>query len=169
MILVFGNNKHWISKTIRVRTGSIWSHVGIVYEVDGQYFVVEACGGVGVHSIPLEVFQKRYKQVTFREVAGDVNLALEHIGAPFDIKGIKGILWRNWKHCPDSWFCSELVAWAIPHIPNEFAHYYTPAGIFRLSFQLDLERYMFYVRYIEERNGNTVEFIRKPNPFALEQ
>ena len=166
-VVVFGNNSHWISKTIRVRTGSIWSHVGILdNDTSDGLHVIEACGGVGVHRIPLEVFQKRYKQITFRHVDADIDLIRDKIGAPFDVKGIKGILWRNWKHCPDSWFCSELVAWAIPHIPYEFAHYYTPAGIFRLSFQMDIETYMYYVDYIQERNGYPVEYIRKHDPYA---
>lgn len=168
MILVFGNNSHWISKTIRVRTGSIWSHCGILDDRDPENLrVIEAMGGNGVHSIPLEEFQLRYRQITFRFVAGSIEKAESLVGQPFDLHGLRGIFFRTFTHAPDAWFCSELVAYAMSHVPDEFANFYTPGAIFRLSFPLLMRDYKDLVDYIEKRNGNKVNFKRR-DPFALD-
>lgn len=134
MVLVFGSNHHWISLTIQWRTGSEWSHVGIL-DLDTM-MVIEAKGGTGVTETPLKEFVTRYKRTTFRAVEGSYAQARSHLGKPFDLQGLKGSFWRTFKHCPDSWFCSELVADAMPHIPQEFSHYFTPGTIYRLSFEL---------------------------------
>ena len=45
MIIVFGCNRSWISRMIRWRTGSKWSHVAIL-DTDDVH-VIEAKGGFG--------------------------------------------------------------------------------------------------------------------------
>lgn len=131
MIIVFGCNRSWISRVIRWRTGSKWSHVGIL-ENDEEN-VIEAKGGYGVLKTPLVDFTQRYHTIEYRQIDGDIERARRLIGKPFDNEGIKGVFFRSFKHCPDSWFCSELVAYCAPFIPDEYCQYQTPETLFRLS------------------------------------
>ena len=131
MIIVFGCNRSWISRLIRWRTGSQWSHVAILD--DDEAHVIEAKGGYGVLRTGLSDFSSRYVSIEYREIEGDINRAKTLIGKPFDNEGIKGVLFRSFRHCPDSWFCSELVAFSTSFIPDEFCQYQTPETLYRLS------------------------------------
>lgn len=133
MIIVFGCNRSWISRMIRWRTGSKWSHVAIL-DTDDVH-VIEAKGGFGVLRSDLREFEARYREIEYREIDGDIERAIQLIGKPFDNEGIKGVFFRSFKHCPDSWFCSELVAHSTSFIPDEFAQYQTPETLYRLSRQ----------------------------------
>ncbi|TPV62058.1 hypothetical protein FJ444_01970 [Aestuariibacter sp. GS-14] len=133
MIIVFGCNRSWISRMIRWRTGSKWSHVAILDTDDAH--VIEAKGGFGVLRSHLSEFEARYREIEYREIDGDIGRAVQLIGKPFDNVGIKGVFFRSFKHCPDSWFCSELVAYSTSFIPDEFAQYQTPETLYRLSRQ----------------------------------
>lgn len=118
---------------IRWRTGSKWSHVAILDTDDAH--VIEAKGGYGVLRSHLSEFEARYREIEYREIDGDIGRAVQLIGKPFDNVGIKGVFFRSFKHCPDSWFCSELVAYSTSFIPDEFAQYQTPETLYRLSRQ----------------------------------
>ncbi|WP_181405028.1 hypothetical protein [Aestuariibacter sp. GS-14] len=118
---------------IRWRTGSKWSHVAILDTDDAH--VIEAKGGFGVLRSHLSEFEARYREIEYREIDGDIGRAVQLIGKPFDNVGIKGVFFRSFKHCPDSWFCSELVAYSTSFIPDEFAQYQTPETLYRLSRQ----------------------------------
>lgn len=134
MILIFGRNQSWISRIIRWWTASEWSHVAIID--DDDMHVIEAKGPDGVVRTPMLHFLSRYDHTEVRYLPGDINKAKAHLGKPFDHQGIKGILKRTFTHCPESWFCSELVAHAATHIPDESAHYITPESLYRLSMHL---------------------------------
>lgn len=134
MIVVFATNSSWISRIIRIRTGSRWSHVAILDNDDRH--VIEARGGHGVEVNSLLQFLGRYNDIEYRHIPGDIDKAKQHIGKPFDERGIRGILFRTFEHCPDSWFCSELVAHAAHAIPDEFAQHYTPQMLYTLSTKL---------------------------------
>ncbi len=65
MIIVFGCNRSWISRMIRWRTGSKWSHVAIL-DTDDVH-VIEAKGGFGVLRSDLREFEARYREIEYRE------------------------------------------------------------------------------------------------------
>lgn len=131
MIVIFGRNKSWISRIIRVWTASQWSHIGIL-DNDNQH-VIEAKGPVGVVITPLDEFLQRYDVTERRYLPGDANKAKRHLGAPFDHEGIRGIWMRKFTHSPNAWFCSELVAHASAIVPDQYAHYQTPESLYRLT------------------------------------
>lgn len=135
MILVFGRNSSLISRIIRLRTGSKWSHVAIL-DTDGNH-VIEARGNHGVERNTMSHFLTRYRVVDFRYMPGDMDKARSYIGRPYDEKGIIGILFRTYDHCELGIHCSELTALASSTIPDEFAHTLTPDLIYRLSWSLD--------------------------------
>lgn len=134
MIVIFGANNSWISRIIRLVTGSKWSHVAILDNDDCH--VIEARGGYGVQRNNVLDFLGRYELVEYRFLPGDIEKARKLIGKPFDNKGVKGILFRNFEHCPDSWFCSELVAHAANFVPDFFAHKHTPESLYNLTTRL---------------------------------
>lgn len=134
MILIFGRNNSWISRIIRLWTASDWSHVAIMDNDDMH--VIEAKGPEGVVRTHIFEFLARYEHVEYKYLQGDIERARAHLGKPFDMQGIRGILKRSFTHCPDSWFCSELVAHAATHIPDESAHHITPEQLYRLSTNL---------------------------------
>jgi hypothetical protein len=134
MIVIFARNDSWISRLIRLMTRSHWSHVAILDRDD--LHVIEARGGHGVEINHLLCFQSRYKTIEYRYIPGEPDKAKQHIGKPFDNDGIKGILFRSFKHCPNSWFCSELVAHAAHAIPDANAHKHTPESLYNISTKL---------------------------------
>lgn len=134
MIVIFASNRSLISRIIQFRTGSKWSHIAIL-DNDDQH-VIEARGGHGVERNHILHFLARYNDIEYRYIPGDIDKAKQHIGKPFDERGIRGILFRTFNHCPDSWFCSELVAHAATHIPDEHAQHFTPELLYRLSTRL---------------------------------
>lgn len=67
-----------------------------------------------------------------------IKAARSQVGKPYDLTGILGIgLHRDWQET-DSWFCSELVAWAFaqggtPLFRPEAMHRITPQHLWMLS------------------------------------
>ncbi len=92
-----------------------WTHVGIVAYYDpglGDWVVVEAMPGIGVHLVTLTEFLQRYDTVavlrvnTSQEVRdAAVAFALQQLGKPYDYA------WFTKEVYGDSYYCSEL-AWA---------------------------------------------------------
>ncbi|MDD2105723.1 hypothetical protein CMV24_15000 [Pseudomonas plecoglossicida] len=111
--LLFTTTRMPLSALIRAATWSRWSHVALV---DGPN-VIEAVALGGVRQISknhamsqatdycLVDLPARYPQAI-------IDAARTQLGKPYDWTGIVGLgLHRNWQE-EDSWFCSELVAWA---------------------------------------------------------
>ena len=92
-----------------------WTHVGIVayYDADaGDWVIVEAMPGDGVHLVTLREFMRRYDTVAVLRVAttqeirdAAVAFALQQLGKPYDYA------WFTKEVYGDSYYCSEL-AWA---------------------------------------------------------
>lgn len=133
MIVIFGRNKHWISRTIQLITRFKFSHVGIL---DGGY-VIEAKGPIGVVKTPLFDFLERYDETEFRKIDGDIRRARKLIGKPFDKSGILAFILPWKKQNPEEWFCSEVLALASHAIADEFAHNVAPKHVYWISRPLD--------------------------------
>lgn len=111
--VIYGRNNLPFSWLIRAFTWSRWSHCGLITE-DGKSVIESVCGK-GVVVTPLREFKRRYSkwQIAYVPVQSKRTtyaLARAEIGKPYDIKAVFAIaLRRDWE-CPDSWFCSELLA-----------------------------------------------------------
>ena len=98
---------------IRAVTWSRWSHVALV---DGDD-VIEAIWPA-VRVAPLaEVIAKHSAHVIVElpcpSPAEVIKAARSQVGKPYDLTALFGLLMhRDWQE-KDSWFCSELVAWAF--------------------------------------------------------
>lgn len=114
-VSVIFNRKHTIgSLFLRGYLWSKWSHCAII---DGDQ-VIEAATKNGVVSRPLVDLlseSSAYEIVDF-ECANPqavIDAARTQIGRPYDYFGILGIGFRRRWQDDDSWFCSELIAWAF--------------------------------------------------------
>ena len=112
--LVF-TRKHTIgSLLLRAFLWSGCSHVAIV---DGED-VIEAAAGAGVCRRPLadmlaESSWYELVDVPVSSARAVTTAAASQVGKPYDWLGVLGIgVRRRWQDA-DSWFCSELVAWAF--------------------------------------------------------
>jgi len=113
--LIFCTNpSNPLSWAIRAGSWSRWSHVAVV---DGET-VIEAIALHGVVRTPLALRQAQDSRWSMSSLPcanppAVVAAAASQIGKPYDYTGVLGIgLHRNWQE-DDSWFCSELVAWAF--------------------------------------------------------
>jgi uncharacterized protein YycO len=106
-----GNPLSW---AIRACSWSRWSHVGLI---DGDS-VVEAVALKGVVRTPLAQRQAEdprwaISHLPCRDPSVVIAEAVLQIGKPYDYTAVLGLgLHRVWKD-DDSWFCSELVAYAF--------------------------------------------------------
>ena len=113
MILVFTRSRSLGSALIRVATWSQWSHVAIL---STPRAVIDATLRHGVAERPLSALldESTESRMVALPAPGDaaVTAARSQIGKPYDTTAITGLaLRRDWQEA-DSWFCSELVAWA---------------------------------------------------------
>lgn len=115
--LIFSNSKKPLSPIIRAVTWSDYSHVGIISPSGG--FVLESTLSLGgVKLATLEEFKARASEWEIVEFQVNDDQAIwaaacTQIGKKYDWTALVGIpLHRDWSE-PDSWFCSELVAWAF--------------------------------------------------------
>lgn len=112
--VLFSTTSNPFSWLIRMMTWSRWSHVSIV---DGDTIIqAHALHGV-VRSSLAEAIDtaKRVELVRLpaRDPAAVIAAAASQIGKPYDWTALLAfILRRDWQE-DDSWFCSELVAWAF--------------------------------------------------------
>lgn len=103
-----------MSLAIRACTWSHWSHVGLI---DGDT-VIEAVALKGVVRTPLKQRQEEDPRWVVSELpcvspSAVIAAAASQIGKPYDYTAVIGLgLHRVWKSA-DSWFCSELAAWAF--------------------------------------------------------
>lgn len=107
-----------------------FSHVDIVMP-DGSLLGARLDGGVRIRSANYQTFHKRAVAVLDRgQSVSDafIAAAVSQIGKPYDKTAIIGFAaGRDWRE-DDSWFCSELAAWALEQA-NTFPHaFYAPAS-----------------------------------------
>ncbi len=137
--LLFSTTRSPFSWLIRAVTWSRWSHVSVV---DGDT-IIEAHALHGVIRTPLaEAIAKASECELVRLPAGDpaavIAAAVSQIGKPYDWTAlIAWLLRRDWQE-DDSWFCSELVAWAFgkggsPLFRPGILHRVTPEHIAMLA------------------------------------
>lgn len=114
-VSVIFNRKHTIgSLFLRGYLWSKWSHCAII---DGDQ-VIEAATKNGVVTRPLSDLlseSSAYEIVDFEcsNPQAVIEAARTQIGRPYDYFGILGIGFRRRWQDVDSWFCSELIAWAF--------------------------------------------------------
>lgn len=112
--ILFSTTSNPFSWLIRALTWSRWSHVSIV---DGDS-IIQAHALHGVIRTPLAEAIETAKRVELvrlpaRDPAAVISAAASQIGKPYDWTALAAwLLRRDWQE-PDSWFCSELVAWAF--------------------------------------------------------
>lgn len=138
MRVLFCRSKLPGSVLIRAVTWSDWSHVAII---DGEE-AIEATWPK-VRAVPLaEVIATHSSHIMVdlpcRDPAAVIAAARSQIGKPYDLTALFGLaLRRDWQE-PDSWFCSELVAWSFdkggsPLFRPDALHRITPQHIWMLA------------------------------------
>jgi hypothetical protein len=134
MNVIFARNKKPISLLIRLVTWSRWSHCGIIV---GDK-VLEAVGGKGVVLTTLDKFKERYTEFdvcrmpTERGEFAAIDSAMMELGKAYDLSALFGIMFRTGWECPDSWFCSELIAHASGMFRADRVSRVTPEMIWSL-------------------------------------
>ncbi len=146
---------------IRALTRSRYSHVGLVYKLEGRVFCIEATG-IGVHLILMRELVRRYHggidyfrmiDVTAEQRAGAIGFAFDQMGKRYDRWGLVRFLWflaSGRKHRSRErsyWYCSEIVAEAYraagaPFIEGRVG-YVSPADIAaspRVDFEFRVKR-----------------------------
>ncbi len=112
-----------VSAMIRAMTGSVYSHVGLVYPIEDRRYCLEAVGK-GVSLGLMSEVSKRYAGgIDYFEIdAADAVrhkatlFALEQLGKSFDFLGLLrfflflGLRIRARARIDRRWFCAELVA-----------------------------------------------------------
>lgn len=112
--LVFSDGGTIVSGLIKVVTWSDWSHVSILLPDNMIFDSTMLHGGVRLRTY--DQLLKEEKRVLVREFPmlsqKTIDMALTQRDKPYDLTAILGLPFRrNWEE-DDSWFCSELVAWA---------------------------------------------------------
>lgn len=108
IILQFSKSRNPFSWLIRKFTWSDWSHVDVV--LPSGKLLGATSGGVGLRE-PEDVKQSIRFKIDAPITA--LEKIASQIGKPYDWRGVFGLwLKRDWQE-NDSWFCSELVAWAF--------------------------------------------------------
>lgn len=98
---------------IRWLTGSQWSHCALV-----QGDIAVEATWPRVRSVPVEEIMRKHTKnlvidIPCKDDALAFYAALGQVGKPYDLTALIGWLsGRNWQET-DSWFCSELVAYAF--------------------------------------------------------
>lgn len=96
-------------KIVQAATWSWASHVDFVLP-DGLLLGAVPDGGVSLRAWSPPVRAERYTVDAHPFV---LQCAQSQLGKPYDFVGVLGIgLHRDWAET-DSWFCSELIAWAF--------------------------------------------------------
>lgn len=139
--LVFSTNKGLASKLIRLVTWSRWSHVAILLNPTEVIDATFTHGGVKTRPLSEALAAAAdYTMVDFYvPCAGAVRLAAyDELNKPYDWTALFGLWWhRDWQES-DSWFCSELVAYAFQHagypmFRDAEMHRITPDHIWKLN------------------------------------
>ncbi|SNT08035.1 hypothetical protein [Pseudomonas segetis] len=117
--LLFTRRHHLGSLAIRTLTWSAWSHVDLIDETSGVPVLI---GAVAPHGVVIESLENRLSlasraavvEFPVADALAVIDAARRQLEKPYDWLGCAGIALRNrdWQQA-DSWFCSELVAWAF--------------------------------------------------------
>jgi len=128
--LQFSCSRSIAASAIRFGTWSWCSHVDLVLP-DGS-LLGAIPGGVQIHRLEEPARVERFRVAADE---GAVVAAMQsQLGRPYDWDGILGWTFRrDWQE-EDSWFCSELVAWAFQQAGNpllraECVHRITPRDL----------------------------------------
>jgi hypothetical protein len=129
--LVYSNSKLPLSPIIRWRTGSEFSHVGIILEqdaddIDGLSIVSHsALSCKGVRFTTLKTFLSHATNYRITQLEQEVTqeqfdmllyLCQKYEGLPYDTKGAVGLgVGENWQD-DDKFWCSEWVAFVLKNI-----------------------------------------------------
>jgi hypothetical protein len=133
MICLLGD-KNWASSMIRRTNHSPFSHVDIVIPSSEMFegggllgasdnlkasMITGNARGVAVRPTDYQKFRYIRRMVISTNRANDIRrIALSQLGKPFDNGALKDFLSdsfpgrRDWR-LTDSWFCAELVVWAM--------------------------------------------------------
>ncbi len=142
--VLFTRRHHPGSLAIRAFTWSVWSHVDLVDERGAAPLLIGAVAPEGVVVQPLAerlAHASRAALVEFQvhDRNAVLDAAASQLGTPFDWLGCAGIALRgrDWQE-PDSWFCSELIAWAFgvagePLFREEMVGRVTPQHLWMLA------------------------------------
>lgn len=142
--LLFTSGNYLISQAIQKVTGSPWSHVGIVFRLDGldRVLLLESVEDVGVRFAPLSKYLNDYADgrayqgrivvarcegVDAALVGGLARFGIDTLTRPYDNAEIAHILARvtlglGKRHEDTSYICSELVYACFAHAGLVF-HY----------------------------------------------
>jgi hypothetical protein len=111
--VVFSTDDSLLSKVIRCRTNSEFSHVDI--SINGGSFI-SSKPFVGVASAAVESYRSKFVfdfLITDRQVERIKSFYEETVGAKYDWCGALGVgLNRDWEN-PEFWYCSEWAAMAL--------------------------------------------------------
>jgi uncharacterized protein YycO len=117
-LLLFSTTKDWDSRVVRLLTWSDFSHVDLI---DGDE-VIGAVPGQGVVVAPIHTRITAASAILVAQVEAPDDrvtaLVRSQIGKPYNWAAVFGIaLHRDWTN-KDSWFCSELLAWAFREVEH---------------------------------------------------
>lgn len=111
--LLFTASANPLSKIIRFLTRSEYSHVEMFVT---PMTTISSTFKDGVRVVPLTAVLQgvsKYCIATIDAPESAIDLALSQNGKPYDYMAIFGFFsTRQWQ-LADSWYCSELVAWAL--------------------------------------------------------
>ena len=113
--IFFSDSDRIAAKAIKLLTWSDWSHCGLI-DVDNRTVIDSRFCAKGVTEYSLTDLYINYPKIKRFRLINHGEKALEamrsQIGKPYDWTALIGNIGRrNWAE-NDSWFCSELVAWA---------------------------------------------------------
>jgi hypothetical protein len=129
--LLYSTTRKPFSALIRAVTWSRWSHVALI---DGEH-IIESVANGGVRQYPLEqaislAADHCIVDLPARDPQAILDAARSQLGKPYDWTAILGLgLHRDWQK-DDSWFCSELVAWAAAEVGE---HWFRPEALRRVT------------------------------------
>lgn len=134
----------WACVLIEAQEKSIYSHVGIYFEIDGKDFVLEALGQVRMVSLETylektekgqRVQVKRFKNIRFapQEL---LESAQEFLGLSYD----SSFLWDNFDAKGEKLYCSELVYKLF------YAYYGEALPIKRMRYDIYRERWNIFFK-----------------------
>lgn len=113
--IIFQTSTSSQSKAIQLATNSIYSHMGIIYENDGEYFVYEAVQPVKLTPLHKWINQGENGHYVIKRLVNSENILTNHVlnnmkkyGDKF--KGKSYDIYFEWSD--DKIYCSELV-WKI--------------------------------------------------------
>jgi len=99
-------------------TFGTYSHVSLVFDLNGSVEEIEAIQGKGViRHAPKDTYKHPHEEFTVNlteeQIVNAHIWALGTLDSDYDWKGIFGFVRRKNKHNIDKWFCSELVAYVL--------------------------------------------------------